>query len=346
MKKCILLFIIISLLFITAVPASAAVSVYYHLDEIQNYTITVDPRTDGTLDMRFKIEWTVLDSTSEGPLEWVKIGIPNYHVDEITAVSGNIRDISYMSENGAYIRIDFDRAYYAGETLTFEFSTHQSYMYKYDGDITAFYYMPGWFDEIDVKQLRIYWNDKGVKNSDALSDEGGYLVWEEDLNAGERFKVNIVYDSAYFPSLDTGMQYTDASRPPMSRQAKTTLLSVLGVLALIIIIVIVIAIKAYDPYIHYRGFGGKGGDYHVEYGGTRVMYYPFVGGRGHVFRSVPPPPPPPSSGGGRIGGGRAGGGCACACACACAGGGRAGCSKKDFYGTNLKTDSIIKALKD
>lgn len=28
--------------------------------------------------------------------------------------------------------------------------------------------------------------------------------------------------------------------------------------------------------------------------------------------------------------------CACACACACAGGGRAGCSAKDFYNTNLK----------
>lgn len=28
--------------------------------------------------------------------------------------------------------------------------------------------------------------------------------------------------------------------------------------------------------------------------------------------------------------------CACACACACAGGGRAGCTTKDFYNTNLK----------
>ena len=34
----------------------------------------------------------------------------------------------------------------------------------------------------------------------------------------------------------------------------------------------------------------------------------------------------------------AGGGSSCACACACAGGGRAGCAKKDFYGTNLKID--------
>lgn len=35
-----------------------------------------------------------------------------------------------------------------------------------------------------------------------------------------------------------------------------------------------------------------------------------------------------------------------ACACACAGGGRAGCSKKDFYGTKLTTMVIREALKD
>lgn len=32
--------------------------------------------------------------------------------------------------------------------------------------------------------------------------------------------------------------------------------------------------------------------------------------------------------------------CACACACACAGGGRAGCSAKDFYNTNLKLKQL------
>ena len=55
-----------------------------------------------------------------------------------------------------------------------------------------------------------------------------------------------------------------------------------------------------------------------------------------------------SSGSSRGGGSRGGGGCAhsscacdcascaCACACACAGGGRAGCTFKDFYRTGLK----------
>lgn len=32
--------------------------------------------------------------------------------------------------------------------------------------------------------------------------------------------------------------------------------------------------------------------------------------------------------------------CACACACACAGGGRAGCTNKDFYKTNLKLKQL------
>ena len=35
--------------------------------------------------------------------------------------------------------------------------------------------------------------------------------------------------------------------------------------------------------------------------------------------------------------------CACACACACAGGGRAGCTTKDFYNTDLKLTALAKA---
>ncbi len=51
-----------------------------------------------------------------------------------------------------------------------------------------------------------------------------------------------------------------------------------------------------------------------------------------------------SSGGGRGGHSScAHSSCACACACACAGGGRAGCTMKDFYNTDLKLAAIAKA---
>ena len=54
----------------------------------------------------------------------------------------------------------------------------------------------------------------------------------------------------------------------------------------------------------------------------------------------------PSSGGSRGGHSScAHSSCACACACACAGGGRAGCTMKDFYNTDLKLTAIEKACK-
>ena len=90
------------------------------LDEIQSYEIWVEPREDATLDMRYKISWKVLDSTTEGPLTWVKVGVPNGHLDTINPLSGNIRKARYYEEHGQYIRLDLDRAYKAGETVTFE----------------------------------------------------------------------------------------------------------------------------------------------------------------------------------------------------------------------------------
>ena len=125
--------IILALLFVFSfVPVS--VNAAAPLDEIQDYTIKVHMRPDGTMDIRYHIEWKVLDDTSEGPLTWVKIGNPNKHVDEITALSDNIKEIGYMSSNGSYIRIDFDREYHAGEVIVFEYTIHQSYMYIIEKD--------------------------------------------------------------------------------------------------------------------------------------------------------------------------------------------------------------------
>ena len=64
------------------------------LDQIEKYYITVDPRDDGSLDMTYYISWKVLDSTSEGPLEWVKIGVPNSNIDGIKTTTKNISKIA------------------------------------------------------------------------------------------------------------------------------------------------------------------------------------------------------------------------------------------------------------
>ena len=137
------------------------------LDEILNYTTTVSPRDDGTLDIKYNIQWKVLDSTTEGPLEWVKIGIPNQHVDEIKKISKNIKKIKYSSSGGNYVRIDFKDKYEAGEVVDFEFSIHQSYMYNINDSTgkVSYTFTPGWFEDIEVKQATIKWKSKDVTRS-------------------------------------------------------------------------------------------------------------------------------------------------------------------------------------
>ena len=64
---------------LVAVTGTNRASASGDLDEILEYAITVDVNEDGTLNMFYHIRWKVLDSTTEGPLEWVQIGVPNKH---------------------------------------------------------------------------------------------------------------------------------------------------------------------------------------------------------------------------------------------------------------------------
>ncbi|MBR5361380.1 MAG: hypothetical protein IK123_10865, partial [Lachnospiraceae bacterium] len=100
------------------------------LDEILDYEIKADVNDDATVTLTYHIEWKVLDSHSEGPLSWVKVGVPNHHCSDITALTDNIDKIRYTSTDGSYVRIDLDKEYYEGAVITFEFSLVQDYIYQ------------------------------------------------------------------------------------------------------------------------------------------------------------------------------------------------------------------------
>lgn len=279
------------------------------LDEIQNYTITVHMRPDGTMDIRYYIEWKVLNDESEGPLTWVKIGNPNKHVDEITAISSNIKDIKYMSENGSYIRVDFDKKYYKNDIVTFEYTIHQSYMYiiEKDSNICRYSFTPGWFDEIEVKNITIKWSDENVLESTCHEHKDGYLIWESSLDVGERLNASVKYNLDTFTT-NEDQQYTEDSG---ESNGKAVLIAVLIIIGIIIIVAFVIFIFSDDDY--HGGFGGRSSTYIHTHSSCARSSCACVS--------------------------------SCACACACAGGGRAGCSKKDFYKTNVKTEELKEILK-
>lgn len=274
------------LLLVFAIPATSGNAPE---DEIKSYVVTVDMRQDGSMDIKYHLEWTVLDDTKNGALTWVQIGVPNSHADEIRRISDNIAAVSNLSGDGSMVRVDFDRAYFAGDTVSFDFSIHQPYMHdvnKKAGTCT-YVFTPGWFDDIEVKSLKILWNRANVSESNATGMEGEYLVWETALKAGKKYTVKVVYPMDVFDL-------------PAEKQIPYEGIIFLVLCAFAIIGVIVDRLRG-----HYRGgFGGGRGHWH------------------HTHRSC------------------ACAGCACACACACAGGGRAGCSIKDFYGAGVALHTL------
>ena len=303
------------------------------LDEILNYITTVEPRDDGTLDIKYHIEWKVLDSTTEGPLKWVKIGIPNQHVNEIKKLTNNISNVRYIVNNGNYVRVDFDKSYNAGEVVEFEFSLHQSYMYSINsskGKVT-YEFTPGWFSDIKVDQAVIQWKADNIKKHNGKAN-GPYIVWKKKLGKGKKITAKVEYTVSNF-QLDYATEKDNKTTIGSTRKSTTnqnsgssasSIIFIGIILVVVISLIIVLEVISPAPYYMHGGYGYYGGgyrSYHIN-----------------IFRGQPSRWGPDDGmfGGDSFGGENDNSGSSCACACACAGGGRAGCAKKDFYGTNLK----------
>lgn len=272
------------------------------LDEIQEERIYIETRADGSLDIRYHIRWKVLDSSSEGPLNWVKIGIPNVYVENMEALSDTIQKISYYGSGGDYVRLDLDRDYEAGEVVEMDFSIHQHRMYREEGGRYVYEFTPGWFDEMEIRNLSIFWEqEEGVETDMRLSEsEDSYVSFYKHIEEGQRVTVTVSYPMNRYRFQDTYDTRAD------SRQQRTLKLilafgGVMGPLFLVPGMVFMRNKRKWkDDYEKNRGFGAA-----------------YIGNRGTIHHT----------------GSR---GCACACACACAGGGRAGCSRKDFYSAVLR----------
>lgn len=314
-RKFPILYTVLLGILIAAQIACVLVICLYHpkpQDVIDNYTVYVSPRDDGSLDIKYCFTWTPLDTSEE--LTWVEIGMANESFTVLDDHSDNIDRVErYADDDGyCYAEVYFDRSYHSGETLDFYFTVNQRWVLSTNGAEKFYEFIPGWFNHTPVNHYAFYFEKYGDIESSNGSDNGlQWLMWEGSLDCGDYVKMRVNYRSfdanavRYERFNDDGCYDGLAS----TKSAITVLMAFLILLALVIEIVI---IDSYVSYSRGRGFlRGYGHPVHV-YGHVNPRY------KSEASKH-------------QGGGGFRGGGCACACACACAGGGRAGCSQKDTY---------------
>lgn len=356
------------LLAATALPAAADDG---DMDEITNYTVTVETLADGSAYITYELDWNVIGGSMDDPLTWVRIGMPNSHNDNLVNLTPDtVERVSQDNSGGSFVRVEFRDAYYspddaakigAQSSVHFAFQVHQSHLFLVSDEGTADYsFTPGWFDDLCVDNLTVRWIALDEMEANNDTQEGNYLVWHfGPLGHGESATVNVSVPAKTAQNYSPDAAATDSE---MYYDNDETVYAAL-MLAIFIVIAIVLTICYIIYYNRRQGWsGGFGADdpndwYWYSNGNTTI----------HVVRTLPPPegyhriPPPPEAakqfkaGGGSTRGGGAGrrsdnsdhsnhSSCACACACvsscacacACAGGGRAGCSAKNFYKVTVK----------
>lgn len=196
MKKKYILFCLIFTLFTLLLINSKCYA--QDLDEIVDYTVTVNPRmNDGSLDITYEIIWKVLDSTTEGPLEWVRIGAPNSNFRGLTAISKNIKSIS--SYNESFVKIVFDKPYHSGEEVSFKYSLNQPYLYKKTGSKCKYDFTPAWFESAKIDRMTVKWNKEDVTKSNSKSKEDNYLIWKKtEMPKGSKMNIKVEYKKTAF----------------------------------------------------------------------------------------------------------------------------------------------------
>ena len=172
-------------------------------DRIRSYSVTVEPRENGSLDIEYVFVWEALDETE--PLTWIEIGMANgsYSVYP-DSVSGNIS--SYVKEmEGDYtaLRLNLDCSYMGGDVLVFSFKINQKSMLCRDGSGYFYEFIPGWFNTTPVDSYEFRWkNDENLRGANTQI-EGDYYIWDGSFECGGYEEMYVWYSPDAFKGCNT-----------------------------------------------------------------------------------------------------------------------------------------------
>ena len=189
MKKLLLLLLAIVTLFLFIPAQLLADTGTYKID---NYTVTLTPQSDGTVDISYYQQWTCLS----GNIPWITVGLPNTSYT-ITGSGDNVRSIRDDSGSGwDGVYIGLDRTYYANQSFIVSFTVNQRNLLTESTGSWGINFTPGWYDSANIGKMDIILvspigPSEYTFNLAPSSVTGNTMTWEKtNLPGGYQFNVS------------------------------------------------------------------------------------------------------------------------------------------------------------
>lgn len=319
-----ILFLVLSLIVISFVPASAATPP----DIINSYVVTINPQPDGSLLMKYDFDY---EATTDFPrdIQYLEIGVPNTNFEIVSyEPKGFITGAKAIKSGKSQVHLDFAKLPLKGDKFKFSFVIKQGSMaYKADENNISFKFVPGWFDFAEIKELKVIVSSKGLSvtktEPEPASKSDSEITWvTKNMKPDQKAApIIMVCSKSSYPNLPESVTKNGNNSVEGSGNIGLGAILLIILLVIILFLGLLFLLADSDDY----DSGGYGG------GGYKGGYY-----SGSSYRS--------SSGSSSSRSSRSSGGsgdfsgrgssCACvsscACACACAGGGRVGCAERGY----------------
>ena len=159
--------------------------------KIDDYTVTLTPQPDGSVNIAYYQQWTVLS----GNIPWITVGLPNtsYTITGSGNNAANIRDDSGSGWDGVYIGLD--KTYYPNQSFAVSFTVNDRDLLTESTGNWSINFTPGLYDNatigtMDINLVSPINPNEYTFNPAPSSIIGNTITWEQtNLPGGYQFNV-------------------------------------------------------------------------------------------------------------------------------------------------------------
>ena len=214
--------------------------------KINNYTVTLTPQSDGSVNISYYQQWTVLS----GNIPWITVGLPNtsYTITDSGNNVSDIRDDSGSGWDGVYISLD--KTYYSNQSFAVSFTVNERGVLSESSGSWGINFTAGWYDnaaidKMDIDLVSPISPSEYTFNPAPTGIAGNTVIWEKtNLPSGYQFSISFSStDGSFITAGAIPVQTTNISTTAISSVNGTFIFFIIAIVVIFLAIVIRAAVK-------------------------------------------------------------------------------------------------------